>query len=146
MISQILYFYQKGVWELRLRDLPPVKALLIRCFRVVLLALRGFIKNGGQKSAAVLTYYSLLNLVPLVAVAFAIAKGFGLEKLVQTQILKLAQEANWQSNIIDEILGFSQSLLEHAKGGLIASVGIVMLLYTVISIFGKIEGAAPLNS
>jgi membrane protein len=139
MISQILFFFKKGVWEIRLKDLPPAKALFIRCLRVVLLALRGFIKNGGQKSASVLTYYSLLNLVPLIGVAFGIAKGFGLEKLVQNQILQFAEKANWQADISNQILAFSQSLLDHAKGGVIAGVGIVMLFYTVISIFGKIE-------
>jgi membrane protein len=139
MISQILFFFKKGVWEVRLRDLPPAKAFLLRCLRVVLLALRGFVKNGGQKSASVLTYYTLLNLVPLIGVAFGIAKGFGLEKLVQNQILQMAEKANWQADISSQILAFSQSLLEHAKGGVIAGVGVVMLFYTVISIFGKIE-------
>jgi membrane protein len=139
MISQILSFLKKGVWEVRLRDLPPAKAFLLRCIRVILLALRGFVKNGGQRSASVLTYYTLLNLVPLIGVAFGIAKGFGLEKLIQNQILQFAEKANWQADISNQILAFSQSLLEHAKGGVIAGVGVVMLFYTVISIFGKIE-------
>jgi membrane protein len=139
MISQILFFFKKGVWEVRLRDLPPTKAFLLRCLRVALLASRGFISNGGQKSASVLTYYTLLNLVPLIGVAFGIAKGFGLEKLIQNQILQFAEKANWQADISNQVLSFSQSLLEHAKGGVIAGVGVVMLFYTVISIFGKIE-------
>ena len=139
MISQILFFFKKGVWEVRLKDLPPAKAFLLRCLRVILLALRGFMKNGGQKSASVLTYYTLLNLVPLIGVAFGIAKGFGLEKLIQNQILQFAEKANWQADISNQVLSFSQSLLEHAKGGVIAGVGVVMLFYTVISIFGKIE-------
>ena len=139
MISHILYFFEKGVWEARLRDLPPVKAFLLRCLRVILLALRGFIGNGGQRSASVLTYYSLLNLVPLIGVAFGIAKGFGLEKMIQNQILQMAEKANWQADITNQILSFSQSLLEHAKGGVIAGVGVILLFWTVISIFGKIE-------
>ena len=139
MISQIFYFFEKGVWEVRLRNLPPAKAFLLRCLRVILLALRGFVKNGGQKSASVLTYYSLLNLVPLIGVAFGIAKGFGLEKLIESRVQQMAQEANWQVEITDQILGFSRSLLDHAKGGLIAGIGVILLFWTVISIFGKIE-------
>lgn len=139
MISKILYFFEKGIWEIRLKDLPPVKAFLIRYFRVVLLALYGFMRNGDQKTASVLTYYSLLNLVPLVGVAFGIAKGFGLEKLIHNQILEMAQKANWQAEITSQLLSFSQSILEQAKGGVIAGVGVIMLFYTVISIFGKIE-------
>ncbi len=139
MISKILHFVREGVWEVRLKDLPPWKAFSVRCLRVVLLALRGFMKNGDQKTASVLTYYSLLNLVPLIGVAFGIAKGFGLEKMIQKQILQMAAEANWQADITNQVIGFSQSLLEHTRGGLIAGVGVIMLFYTVISIFGKIE-------
>jgi membrane protein len=86
-----------------------------------------------------LTYYSLLNVVPVVAVAFAMAKGFGLEKLIEKQILEMAEKANWQSDITTQIISFSHNLLNQAKGGLIAGVGVVLLLWTVISILGKIE-------
>lgn len=139
MISRILKFMKKGIWEIRLRDLPGVQAFFIRCLRVVLLAFQGFIKNGGEKSASVLTYYSLLNLVPLIGVAFGTAKGFGLEKIIENQVLQMAEKSNWQADITHQILSFSQSLLEHTKGGVIAGVGVIMLFYTVISIFGKIE-------
>ncbi len=139
MISRILHFVEKDLWEIRSKDFPPIKLFLIQCLRVVILALRGFMKNDGQKTASVLTYYSLLNLVPLIGVAFGTAKGFGLEKFIENQILHMAEKSNWQADITHQILGFSQSLLEHARGGLIAGVGVILLFYTVISIFGKIE-------
>jgi membrane protein len=77
--------------------------------------------------------------VPVVAVAFAMAKGFGLEKLIEKQILQMAAKANWQADITTQIISFSHNLLDQAKGGLIAGVGAVLLLWTVISILGKIE-------
>jgi len=55
MISKIARFMEKGVWEMHLKELPPVKAFFVRCLRLILLALRGFMKNGGQKTASVLT-------------------------------------------------------------------------------------------
>ncbi|MGZ3493829.1 MAG: YihY/virulence factor BrkB family protein, partial [Thermodesulfobacteriota bacterium] len=73
MISRITDFFKTGIWQIRLKDLPSVQALLIRYLRIILLALRGFVRDNCQKTASVLTYYSLLNLVPVVAVAFAMA-------------------------------------------------------------------------
>src|SRR4030042_4508263 len=96
MVSQIKFFFEKGIWKMRLKDLSLVKAFLVRYLRVILLALQGFMKNDGQKSASVLTYYSLLNLVPLIGVAFGIAKGFGLEKMIKNQILQMADKAHGQ--------------------------------------------------
>jgi membrane protein len=81
----------------------------------------------------------MLNVVPVVAVMFAVAKGFGLEKMIEKQVLQLAEKANWQADITNQILAFSHSLLQQAKGGLIAGVGIAILFWTVISILGKIE-------
>ncbi len=139
MISRILVFFKTGIWETRLRDLSPIQAFFTKYLRILLLASRGFMRDHCQKTASVLTYYSLLNVVPVVAVAFAIAKGFGLEKLIEKQILQMAEKANWQADITHQIITFSHKLLEQAKGGLIAGIGVVLLFWTVISILGKIE-------
>jgi membrane protein len=139
MISKILHFFNTGIWEIRLKNLQPIKAFGIKCLRVILLASRGFLKDHCQKTASVLTYYSLLNVVPVVAVAFAISKGFGLEKLIEKQILQMADKANWQADITNQIISFSHKLLEQARGGLIAGVGVALLFWTVISILGKVE-------
>ncbi len=139
MISRLVQFFKTGIWEIRLKSLPPSKAFGVKALRIMLLASRRFVTDRCQKTASVLTYYSLLNIVPVLAVAFAIAKGFGLEKLIEKQIVQMAEEANWQSDVTNQILTFSHNLLDQAKGGLIAGVGIILLLWTVISILGKIE-------
>jgi membrane protein len=139
MISRITNFFKTGIWEIRLKDLSPLETFFIKYLRIILLASRGFIRDDCQKTASVLTYYSLLNIVPVVAVAFAIAKGFGLEKLIEKQILQMADKANWQADVTNQIISFSHNLLEQAKGGLIAGIGVVLLFWTVISILGKIE-------
>ncbi|MCJ7784232.1 MAG: YihY/virulence factor BrkB family protein [Desulfobacterales bacterium] len=141
MISRFLTFFKTGIWEIQLRDLSAIEAFSIKYLRMILLASRGFVRDNGQKTASVLTYYSLLNVVPVVAVAFAMAKGFGLEKLIEEQILQMAEKANWQADITTQIISFSHNILDQAKGGLIAGVGIVLLFWTVISIMGKIEEA-----
>jgi membrane protein len=139
MVSRFLTFFKTGIWEIRLKDLSPIQAISIKYLRIILLASRGFVRDRCQKTASVLTYYSLLNVVPILAVAFAMAKGFGLQKLIEKQILQMAEKANWQADITTQIISFSHNLLNQAKGGLIAGVGIVLLLWTVISIMGKIE-------
>ena len=139
MTTRILDFFKTGIWDIRLKDLSTIQAFLIKYLRIILLASRGFMRDHCQKTASVLTYYSLLTVVPVVAVAFAIAKGFGLEKLIEKQILQMADKANWQPDITNQIIMFSHKVLEQAKGGLIAGIGVVLLFWTVISILGKIE-------
>jgi hypothetical protein len=73
--------------------------------------------------------------IPLLARHFL--KGYTIS--LKKQILEMAAKANWQENITTQIISFSHNLLDQAKGGLIAGVGVILLLWTVISIMGKIE-------
>ena len=141
MIARVTDFLKRGVWEIRLKDLSSSNAFLVRSLRIILLASRRFVTDRCQKTASVLTYYCLLNVVPVMAVAFAIAKGFGLRRLIEKQILQIADKANLQPDVTNQILAFSRNLLEQAKGGLIAGIGVILLFWTVISILGKIEGS-----
>ena len=139
MIGKIITFFTTDIWQVPLEGLSLIKAYSIRCLRIVMLAVRKYIQHDSSRTATVLTYYSLLNIVPLFAVVFAMAKGFGLKEFVVKQITEMAQKANWQTNVTDQLIGFAESVLTQARGGIIAGVGVVLLLWTVISILGKIE-------
>jgi membrane protein len=139
MIGKIITFFTTGIWQLPIEGLSSIKAYSIRSLRVITLAVRKYIQHDSSRTATVLTYYSLLNIVPLFAVVFAMAKGFGLQKFVVKQITEMAQKANWQANVTDQFIHFAESVLTQANGGVIAGVGVVLLLWTVISILGKIE-------
>jgi membrane protein len=139
-VGRVRNFFENEMWTVRLRDLSPARAFGLRYLRIIVLAIKGFMKDDCAQTASVLTYYSLLNVVPFVAMIFAVAKGFGLDKFVQDQILQMAENAKWQAELTNQILHFADALLRQAKGGLIAGFGSIMILYTVISILGRIEG------
>jgi len=139
MTAKVVRFFQATIWDMRLADLPFPKAALVRGVRIVVMAVQRFQADHCQRNASILTYYSLLNIVPLFAVVFAIAKGFGLEKLIIRQIIQLARDADWQADVTARMIQFSRSLLYHAKGEVIVGVGIIILFWTVISILGRIE-------
>ncbi len=94
MIGKIITFFTTGIWQLPIEGLSSIKAYSIRCLRVATLAVRKYIQHDSSRTATVLTYYSLLNIVPLFAVVFAMAKGFGLQKFVVKQITEMAEKAN----------------------------------------------------
>jgi membrane protein len=75
-------------------------------------------------------------MVPVVALAFAFAKGFGFEKILGEQLMEKLQG---HEEIAERIVGFAQSMLENTKGGAIAGVGIVLLFWTIIKVLGNIE-------
>ncbi len=124
LISKVTNFVQTDIWRIRLNDLSGKRFFLIKILRVVLLALKGFQEDNIPLRASALTFFSLLSVVPVVAMAFGVAKGFGLEELLEKQLM---EQFAGQEEIMNQILAFSNSMLENTKGGLIAGIGLIFL-------------------
>ncbi|VAW38981.1 Ribonuclease BN, partial [hydrothermal vent metagenome] len=112
------------------------KAFFIKQLRVVVLTVRGFDQDKCFLRASALTLYTLLSIVPVVAMAFGVAKGFGMEQMLETQLM---EQFAGQEEVITRIVGFARTLLENTRGGIVAGVGVGILLYSVIKVMGNIE-------
>jgi len=138
VIPKSVDFIKHDVWRIRRTNLPPTKSFFLKLLRVLLLSIRGFDEDKCQLRASALTFYSLISIVPVAAMAFGIAKGFGFEKMLESQ---LRDKLAGQEEILDNIIHFSHSLLENTQGGLIAGVGLIVLFWAVIKMLGQIEGS-----
>jgi membrane protein len=137
-IFQSAQFLNAGIWRLRAQELNPRQCFWITQLRIILLAIRRFSQDKCELRASALTFYSLLSFIPVVALVFGVAKGFGLEKMLQTQILA---NLEGQPEVADKVLDFARNLLENTKGGAIAGVGVVVLFWSVVKVLGNIETA-----
>jgi membrane protein len=136
--TRVARFLKTDVWRIRQKDLPGPRAFTIRLLRIVLLTFRGLSEDRCQLRASSLTFYSLLSIVPVVAMIFGIAKGFGFEENLQKILLdRLAGQQDVALRIID----FAHALLNNVKGGLVAGIGVIILFYTIIKILSHIENA-----
>lgn len=135
-IKKILTFLAEDIWRIRLRKLPKTKSFLIRNLRIILVAVRGFIEDKCQLRASALTFYTLLSIVPVVAMAFGIAKGFGFENMLEE---KIREGTAAQAEVVQQVIVFARNLLDNTKGGLIAGIGIGVLFWSVIKVLGNIE-------
>jgi len=131
-------FLTTDIWRIRASQLSGSKSFWIRQLRIILLAVRGFDEDKCQLRASALTFFSLLSIVPVVAMAFGIAKGFGFQKILER---KLVEQMPGQEEVVNRIITFSQSLLENTQGGVIAGIGIAILFWTVIKVLGNIENS-----
>jgi len=138
MVPDFVEFINEGIWRIRLRDLPKGRRLLTRYLRVFIIAAKQFRGDKCPLRASALTFYSLLSVVPVVAMAFAIAKGFDLQKHLETQLM---EKFSGQEMMVTQIIEFSRNMLDNTRGGIIAGVGVVVLLWAVINVLGQIEEA-----
>ena len=136
ILQRIKDFLSYDLWRIRSRKLPPRKSFLIRQLRMLILAFRGFDEDKCSLRASALTYYSLMSVVPMAAMAFGIAKGFGLQKLLEREIM---EQFRGQEEVIARVMEFARSMLETTRGGLIVGVGVAFLFYLIIKLLGNIE-------
>jgi len=135
-LTKIINFITCNVWRIRLNNLSASKSFLVKQLRIFLLVIRGFYEGKYQARASSLTFYSLLSIVPVLAMAFGIAKGFGFEKMLQKQLL---ERFSGQEEVLIHVIKFADSLLENTKGGIIAGIGLAALFWAVIKVLSQIE-------
>ncbi|BBO90785.1 YihY/virulence factor BrkB family protein [Desulfosarcina ovata] len=135
--KQITFFTQT-LWYLRRGQHSPVQWLLIRLLRTLILSVQGFARHHGTLRASALTFFTLLSLVPVAAMAFGIAKGFGFERRLQQELL---ENFSAQHEVVQQVIAFAQNMLDNTKGGMIAGIGVVVLFWAVVKVLSNIENS-----
>ncbi|EGJ71530.1 ribonuclease BN [Bacteroides coprosuis DSM 18011] len=135
-ISDFLQFITVDIWRVTESEVTKRKFSLYNIIKTIYVTIKQFVDDRIAAKASALTYSTLLAIVPMLAILFAIARGFGFDKLMETQLF-----ANFggQTETTEAILTFVDSYLEHAKGGIFIGVGLAMLLWTVLNLINNIE-------
>ena len=135
-IQKFINFILKDIWLISIKEVSLTKKFLIKSARVMMLSLQGFKRDKLILRASALTYFTLLSIVPLVAMLFGIAKGFGLQELLEKQLIEKFAE---NQQVMQYIVNFSNSLLSNTKGSFIAGPGFIVLIWAVLRLLGNIE-------
>jgi len=118
-----------------------LKSPLIRFWEILKVIGFRFQRDLCFLRTSALTFSTALAFVPLLAVMFGVAKGFGINVLLENVI---RSEFRDQEEVIKYLIQFGYQLLEQTRGGIIAGVGIITLFYTVLKLLSTIEDS--LNS
>ena len=136
MKHSIRKFLKTEIWEMNLENEPWWKRKSIKFLKVFIFSLSKLGRDEMQVRAPALAFFSLLAMVPMLALVFGIAKGFGLQNVLEEQLkLRLALGGEVETKLIE----FAQSTLQNAQGGLIAGIGLVFLFLTVTLVLSNIE-------
>ena len=134
--KQVAAFLTEDLWRESEPVVSPGRWRWLRPLRIIVLTGRKFVGDNCPLHASALTFYSLLSVVPLAAMAFGIAKGFGFQKRLQAQLL---EKIPGQEEVLLRIIDAADRFLETTRGGLIAGIGVVVLFWTVVKVLGHIE-------
>ena len=135
-IKKIIEFFTETIFLKEFRS--SWMNWLARQYKLFFYTARGLQEHGTLVRCAALTFYTLISIVPILALVFAIVKGFG---IIEDLIANLYSIFPNNPEIVDYVVEFANKALENTKSGLVAAVGIIALLWAVIRVFDSIERA-----
>ncbi len=138
MIKKIRKFIREEIWNTPLHDKSKRYSFLIRQARIIVLAFKGFLEDRVTIRASALTFYTLLSVVPVVAMAVGVAKGFGFQKRMESFII---ENFKGQEEVMNYVIKLSSDVLEGVQGGLLAGIGLVILIWSVMRVLTNIENS-----
>ncbi len=124
------------IWRPRLETLPGWQRWLLQAARIVHNVARELTQGQLTLRAMSLVYTTLLALVPLLALSFSVLKAFGVHQRFEPVLLNLLAPLGERSDeLTTTIIGF----VENMRVGVLGSIGLALLIYTVITLVQKIE-------
>ncbi|MDD3580039.1 MAG: YihY/virulence factor BrkB family protein [Desulfobacca sp.] len=131
-LTQLQTFFQITLWQDRASGLIN---LGLSGVRVLVLVAWGLIHNQALLQASALAYYTMLALIPMLALLFAILKGLGLQHLLADYLLE--RLAPGSQEFAQQILTY----IENTDVAALGALGVASLLVTLIMVMNNVERA-----
>ena len=135
-IKQIKTFLLDDIWRVTDDEVSKKRGMMYNAIKIVTLSIKEFTERRVVTKASALTYNTLLAIIPILAILFAIARGFGFANLLEDQF---RSGLSSQAQTAETILTFIDSYLSHAKSGIFIGVGLILLFYTVLLLTYNME-------
>jgi len=137
LITKIKFFFQTTLWQQQ-DHANILWRWITNSLRVSYIVIRELATGELNLRAMSLVFTTLLSLVPLIAVAFSVLKAFGVHNQIEPFLLSVMEPLGPKgAEISANIIGFVQNV----KVGVLGSLGVAMLFYTIIALIQKIENA-----
>lgn len=133
-IHKMKNFFQKELWIKDEEEFNFANRQFIKIIKIIFFSTEQFIDSRIVVRASALTYSTLLSIIPILAILFAIARGFGFGSIIEEELRK-----NMSSSQAELVFTWINSYLQHTKNGIFLGVGIVMLLLTILILTDNIE-------
>ncbi len=138
LYQQFKNFLLNELWRKDLGELSWLRRFGYTFLRLAFVIAREFSSGQLNLRAMSLVYTTLLSLVPLLAVSFSVLKAFGVHNQIEPLLMNLMDPLGERGHeLVGTILGF----VENMKVGVLGSLGLALLLYTVITLLQKVESS-----
>ena len=136
-VKKIKKFFNETIWVENKNRHFLIK-ILYKFLQIATYSIKGFRLDKCNLHASSLTFFSILSIVPIIALSVGIAKNFGLENAIESAVKK---NLIGQEEVVDYIIDFSNSMIINAEGGIIAAISMLVLFWSIVRLLNRIESA-----
>lgn len=140
LINRITVFVTKDIWSFELYQKGPLRRAIANTVKVVVIAVRTFLDDKVMTKAAALTYSTLFAIVPILALIFAVARGFGFENVLNTLIEEGIVHTDSTLAVNDGILNTDSLNIAYHSGASMDSI----ILYSDAMSSDTLSTSAPI--
>ena len=136
-MDELLQKFEELLWHPKLDELTPPLPALMQVIRFVYAIIRDVLTTTLTLRAMGLVYITILSIVPMLALTFSALKGFGIHRSrIEPALLNVLEPLGERGvELTNQLIGF----VDNVQGGLLAGVGLLLLIYTTVSMIKKIE-------
>lgn len=137
-MQQLIQKVTDYIWGVNLRSLPLWQRFPVSLCRFVYLIVIDLADGQLNLRAMSLVFTTILSFVPLIAVSFSVLKAFDVHNQIEPVLLGLFSAlGNRAPELTENVIGF----VDNVKVGLLGTLGIAFLFYSVLSLLKKVEEA-----
>jgi membrane protein len=129
----VRHYLSETIWHTPLQDLNFAQRIGLRILRVLTIVVRDFGRDNCLLRASALTFTTLLSIVPLLAFAFAVLKGLGVQNRIEPLLLEYMNVGS------EAVVGRIIEYINNTQVGRLGTIGLGMLLFTVLALLSNIE-------
>jgi membrane protein len=142
VFDRVSSFFGTRIWDAHLPDLPRHRAAAYKVSRIAYSTARGFFDHGVTFRAAALTYFSVLSVVPFLASAFALLKGFGVyHSFVRGTLRPYLQDTFAANPALYDAMERILLFVDQTDVSRLGTLAVLFLLYTSVTLISNVEDA-----
>jgi len=136
ILNKLDYFLKEKLWQIKADPSEKLKNILITLLRLLYKIGQEFLDGEIPRRASSLVYTTLLTIVPLLAVTFSVLKAFGVHNILEPFMSEFLAPLGAKG---DEITFNIILYVDNINVGLLGTIGLAALIYTVVNTIEQVE-------
>ena len=138
--SKLKNFFSEEIWQLEMEELSRAKARFVKYIKVLIITIKTYSQQKIGPQAVALSFFSVMAVVPFMAIVFAITGGLGLSGRLKEMVYANFSEGIAQQ-AIETVMSFAQNIITTAQSGWIGMLNALLFLWIIYRLMTGVETA-----